>query len=83
MSKKPEKTARKGLEAKPRESVPPPRGDTIDLEALAIQQGVKPIVDFDRFLEEFGDSSPEEETADEFIAALRRWRHQSRERKLP
>jgi hypothetical protein len=43
-------------------------------EELAAEQGVKPIEDFDKFLEEVGDFWPEEETADEFIAWLRKMR---------
>ncbi len=45
----------------------PPR----DLLALATEQGVRPVTDFDDLL---GDFWPEDETADEFVAAVRRWR---------
>ncbi len=41
------------------------------LPALAAEQGVQPVSNFDDLL---GDFWPEEETADEFIAAVRRWR---------
>jgi hypothetical protein len=42
-----------------------------DLLALAIEQGVRPVTDFDNLL---GDFWPEDEKADEFVAAVRRWR---------
>jgi hypothetical protein len=44
-----------------------------ELSALLAQQGAKPVTDFDDLL---GDFWPEDETADEFIAAVRRWRHE-------
>jgi len=40
---------------------------------LAAEQGVTPIADFDALL---GDFWPEEESADEFIAAVREWRRE-------
>jgi len=46
----------------------------LTLEELAAQQGVQPIEDFQRFLDEIGDVWPDEESADEFIAWLRRSR---------
>jgi hypothetical protein len=46
---------------------------SVDLETLAAQQRVRPVADFDALL---GDFCPEAETADEFIAALRRWRRE-------
>lgn len=45
----------------------PPR----DLVELAAEQGVPPVYEFDDLL---GDFWPEDETADEFVAAVRRWR---------
>ncbi|MBI3965796.1 MAG: hypothetical protein HY329_09190 [Chloroflexi bacterium] len=45
----------------------------VDLATLAAQQRVKPITDFDQLL---GDAWPEDETADEFIAAVRGWRRE-------
>ena len=42
-----------------------------DLRSLAAQQGVNPSVNFDDLL---GDFWPDDETADEFVAALREWR---------
>lgn len=44
-----------------------------DLDALAAEQGVKAADDFDTLL---GDFWPEDEGADEFVAALRRWRRE-------
>ncbi len=44
---------------------------TPDLATLAAQQGVSPVTNFDDLL---GDFWPEDETADEFIAAVRQWR---------
>ena len=44
-----------------------------DLEALLQQQGVKPITDVATL---YGDFWPEDETADEFIATIRRWRNE-------
>ena len=46
------------------------------VEAIAAEQGVGPVEDFDKLL---GDFWPEDETADEFIAAVRRWRHERKE----
>ena len=45
-------------------------------EALraAKAKGVKPIVDFDKFLEEVGDAWPKDESIDEFIT----WLHRAR-----
>ena len=45
---------------------PPPT-----LEALSAAQGVKVVSDFDALL---GDFWPEDETTDEFLAAVRKWR---------
>lgn len=44
---------------------------TADWRTLAAQQGVKPI---ERLEDLFGDFWPEDETADDFIAACKRWR---------
>ena len=44
-----------------------------DLETLAAQQGVQPVTNFEDLL---GDFWPEDETADEFIAAVRQWRRE-------
>jgi hypothetical protein len=43
-----------------------------DLSALAASQGVGPITNFDDLL---GDFRPEDETVDQFVAAVREWRH--------
>lgn len=45
------------------------------LEDLAEQQGVPASTDFDSLL---GDFWPEDENADEFIAAVRDWRREER-----
>ena len=49
-----------------------------DLQALAAQQGVAPITDWDALR---GDFWPEQESADEFIGTVRRWRHEATNRK--
>lgn len=50
-------------------------GANQDLDALAAEQGVKVADDFDALL---GDFWPEDESADEFVAALRGWRRESK-----
>ena len=45
----------------------------VDLKTLAAQQGVQPVANFEDLL---GDFWPEDETADEFIAAVRQWRRE-------
>jgi len=47
--------------------------DTPNLEELAAQQGVKPAARFEGLL---GDFWPEDESADDFIAAVRQWRRE-------
>ena len=44
-----------------------------DLQTLAARQGVHPVTNFDDLL---GDFWPEDETADEFVAAVRQWRRE-------
>ena len=44
-----------------------------DLKILAAQQGVQPVTNFEDLL---GDFWPEDEAADEFIAAVRQWRRE-------
>ena len=46
-------------------------GESPDLETLARQQGVKVHATFEELL---GDFWPEDESVDDFIAAVRRWR---------
>jgi len=41
-----------------------------DLPTLAAEQGVQPVANFESLL---GDFWPEDETADQFIAAVREW----------
>lgn len=45
-----------------------------DLRALAAPQGVGPVTNFDDLL---GDFWPQDETADELIAAVRQWRREA------
>lgn len=45
----------------------------MDLATLAAQQGIRPVTNFDDLLGAFW---PEDETADEFIAAVRQWRRE-------
>ena len=45
-----------------------------DLRTLAAEQGVQPVTTFEDLL---GDFWPEDETADEFVATVRRWRCES------
>jgi hypothetical protein len=49
-----------------------PFDNSVDPDNLAADQEVEPTGDFDALL---GDFWPEDEGADEFVAALRRWRH--------
>ena len=51
---------------------PTPAARRKALEERMRQRGLKPIEDFDRYLEEVGDFWPEEESCDEFLAWLRR-----------
>ena len=48
----------------------------LDIEALAKQQGVCPVTDVEALL---GDFWPEDETADQFIMAVRSWRDEHHE----
>jgi hypothetical protein len=52
---------------------PHPFDSPLDLEALASEQGVEPVEEFDALL---GDFWPEDESPDEFETALRTWRHE-------
>jgi hypothetical protein len=47
-------------------------GLTVDLETLAAEQGASVVSDFDALL---GNFWLDDETADNFIAAVREWRH--------
>jgi hypothetical protein len=44
-----------------------------DLDALAEEQGVAPIEDIDELVADFW---PEDESLEDFMAAVRRWRHE-------
>jgi hypothetical protein len=61
----------------------PKSSDEARLDKLAAEQGVRPIEDFDAFMDETEDVWPEEENVDDFIKAVRRWRHEEGERKRP
>jgi hypothetical protein len=56
-----------------------PRAKRIDLDSLAVQQGVKPIDDPEEL---FADFWPEDESADQFNQAVRQWRQQGSQRNL-
>jgi hypothetical protein len=45
------------------------------VEELAAEQGVKPIDDYEEFLREAKKVWPKGESVDDFIAAVRSWRH--------
>ncbi len=45
----------------------------VDLAILAARQGVRPVANLDDLLGEFW---PDEESVDEFIAAMRQWRRE-------
>jgi hypothetical protein len=51
------------------------------LGKLAAEQGVRPIENFDAFMEERDDVWPEDESVDEFTETVRRWRREGEERK--
>jgi len=53
--------------------LPPP----IDVDALAVQQGVKPI---DNPKDLAADFWPEDEMADQIVEAIRQWRREGQER---
>jgi hypothetical protein len=55
--------------------------ETADVETLAKQQGVAPL-DFAR-ARELGKFWPKDESLDDFIAAVRRWRDEGGDRELP
>jgi hypothetical protein len=64
-------------------SVAPESGEEARLEKLAVDQGVRPIEDFDAFMEESDDVWPADESVDEFIETVHRWRREGEERKRP
>jgi hypothetical protein len=76
------RTARRLLTALIREAEPDAPGAHAEhaaffasptVEELAARQGVTPVIDPDDLL---GDFWPEDERADDFIAAVRRWRRE-------
>ena len=58
----------------------PPRAAPGALEALAAQQGVKPIANPEELYAEFW---PKDETADQFVEAVHRWRREGGEGSPP
>ncbi len=50
------------------------------IEDLAMEQGVRPATDFESLL---GDFWPEDESADDFISAVRLWRREGSDRGTP
>lgn len=54
--------------------------DRLDLEALAAEQGVKPIGNPNDLVAAFW---PEDETADDFVQAVRQWRKEGKRRPAP
>jgi hypothetical protein len=62
---------RRPAPAKPRPA--PPSPEHLDVEALAAAQGVRSVASPEELAADFW---PVEETADEFIAAVRRWRRE-------
>ncbi len=58
---------------KPSDGAKDPWDDTPDLQQLMAEQGVKPV---ERLEDLLGDFWPEDESIDDFIAAVRRWRRE-------
>ena len=58
----------------------PPRAAPGTSEALAAQQGVKPVANPQEL---YADFWPEDETADQFVEAVRRWRREGSEGSQP
>lgn len=75
MARKPNRSQARP-EARRQHALPP----KIDLDALAARQGVRPIEDPAEMRADFW---PEDETADEFIATVRRWRREGSKEALP
>ena len=59
---------------------PSPPTDRLYLEALAAEQGVKPLANPKDLAAGFW---PEDETADEFVEAVRQWRKEGKRRHAP
>lgn len=51
-----------------------------DLEALTTSEGIKPVASLGELL---GDFWPEEESADDFILAVKKWRSEGRKKDQP
>jgi hypothetical protein len=69
--------AKKRPATRARAAKPAPAGFT-DIETLAAQQGVKPVEDMEKFIEEFRDLWPDEKEIDEFLAWLQESRREGR-----
>lgn len=61
------------FDSRPSEKGDAPFNSPIDLETLAAQQGVTPVCDTAVLP---GDFWPEDENVDDFVAAIRAWRHE-------
>jgi hypothetical protein len=79
MSSKREPIPKKASQTAKRQTRKPFREAPQDWQTLAAEQGVKPVEDFDQFLEEVGHVWPEEENLDDFLAWLRELRREGRE----
>jgi hypothetical protein len=55
--------------------------ETVDVETLAKQQGVGPL-DFAR-ARRLGRFWPQDESIDDFVATVRRWRDEEHDREMP
>ena len=55
--------------------------ETVDVETLAKQQGVGPL-DFAR-ARRLGRFWPQDESIDDFVATVRRWRDEEGDREMP
>jgi hypothetical protein len=53
-------------------------GESIDIDKLASEQGIKPINNFEDLL---GDFWPENEKSDEFIIAVQNWKKEGNREK--
>jgi len=70
---------KKAVRTAKRQTTDRSRGAPKDWQTLAVEQGVKPVEDFDQFLREVGGVWPEAENLDDFLAWLRELRREGRE----
>lgn len=59
-------------------NTPTPATRRKELAKRMRRRGIKPIKDFDRYLEEVGDFWPEDESCDDFLTWLRMLRREGR-----